>query len=234
MKTSLLLLPGLLCDAELWQPQIAALPAACSVAEYGDARSIAAMAEAALAAAPPGPLAVAGHSMGGRVALEICRRAPERVQRLALLNTGCLPLPEGEAGAAERAGRLRFLELARRDGMRAMALDWVQGTVHESRRPGPVVDTVVEMFARRTPAVFEAQIEALLTRPDYSPLLPQLRCTTLLLTGSDDRLTPPETHAEMRKRIPGASHVVIGRCGHMAPLESPAAVNAALGAWLAA
>ncbi|MBZ8138490.1 alpha/beta hydrolase [Rubrivivax gelatinosus] len=234
MTTKLLLLPGLLCDAALWAPQIAALPAACTVAEYGDARSIGAMAEAALAAAPPGALAVAGHSMGGRVAFEICRRAPERVQRLALLNTGCQALPEGAAGEQERAGRMRFLDIARRDGMRAMAHEWVLGTVHESRRPGPVVDTVVEMFARRTPELFEAQIQALLERPDYRDLLPEIGCTTLLLTGSDDRLTPPDGHAEMRKRIADASHVVIGRCGHMAPLESPAAVNAALGAWLAA
>ena len=232
--TTLLLLPGLLSDADLWAAQTVALPVASVVAEYGDADSIAAMAEAALAAAPDGPLAVAGHSMGGRVALEVWRRAPERVARLALLGTGCQPLPPGAAGESERAMRMRFLDKARREGLRAMAREWVAGAVHESRRPGPVVDTIVEMFARRDVATLAAQIHALLTRPDQSGLLPGIACPTLLVSGSDDRLTPPETAAEMRQRIPGASHVVIGRCGHMSTLESPAAVNAALAAWLAA
>src|SRR6188768_4074139 len=109
---SLLLLPGLLCDAAVWAP----LALDGTVVDYGDARSLTAMAEIALAAAPPGRFAVAGHSMGGRVAFELQRLAPERIERLALLDTGCAALAAGEAGDKERAGRLALLELARRAG----------------------------------------------------------------------------------------------------------------------
>lgn len=232
--TPIVFLPGLLCDAAVWTPQIAALGRSATVVAYGVADSLGAMAEQALAAAPPGRFALAGHSMGGRVAFEVMRRAPERVERLALLDTGCHPLPAGDAGEAERAGRLRLLAMARRDGLRAMAADWARGMVHPRRLGGLVFDAVLDMFERRSVEVFDAQIRALLDRPDAAPLLPRIACPTLLLTGEQDAWSPPAAHRAMHEAVPGSRLVVVPDCGHMSTMEQPAAVTAALAAWLAA
>jgi len=234
MTVPLVLLPGLLCDAAVWAPQMAALDRSATVVHYGSANTLAAMAECALQAAPAGRFALAGHSMGGRVAFEVWRQAPERVERLALLDTGAKVLAEGAAGETERAGRLRLLALARAQGMRPMAADWARGMVHESRVGGPVFDAVLDMFERRDADVFEAQIQALLTRPDATPLLATITCPTLLLTGEQDAWASPEQHRQMQQAIAGAKLVVVPRCGHMSTLEEPAAVTAALATWLAA
>jgi pimeloyl-ACP methyl ester carboxylesterase len=226
----LLLLPGLLCDAAVWTP----LPSCRGgvVVEYGHADSLTTMAEAALAAAPAGRFAVAGHSMGGRVAFELLRLAPARVAGLALLDTGCHPLAPGEAGAAERAGRLALLDLARREGMRAMARQWALGMVHPSRVDTPLFEAVLDMLARRDVATFEAQIRALLARPDATPQLAGVRCPTLLLTGEQDGWSPPAQHRRMAEAIPGAHLVLVPECGHMSTMEAPATVDAALAGWL--
>lgn len=232
--TPLVLLPGLLCDAAVWTPQIAALGRSATVVAYGDADSLSEMARLALAAAPPGRFALAGHSMGGRVAFEVMRLAPERVERLALLDTGVHPLAAGEAGATERAGRLRLLEMARREGLRAMAAEWTRGMVHPSRLGGTVFDAVLDMFERRTPDIFEAQIRALLARPDATPQLAAIACPTLVLTGEQDAWSPPAVHRAMQEAIRGSRLVVVPECGHMSTLERPAEVTAALAAWLSA
>lgn len=229
MTTPIVWLPGLLCDAAVWAPL--ALPG--TVVDYGDADSITRMAEIAIEAAPRGRFALAGHSMGGRVAFEVLRLAPERVDRVALLDTGCHPLAAGDAGETERAGRMRLLDIARRDGMRAMAAEWARGMVHPSRIGSPVWQAVLDMFDRRTPAIFDAQIRALLARPDAGPLLPRIRCPALLLTGSHDAWSPPAQHQAMADAIPGARLVVVPDCGHMSPMEAPASVRAALDDWLA-
>ena len=120
-KPTLLLLPGLLCDHAVWRDQQAALPEVNSlVIDYGAADSIEAMARLALAQVQAPSFCVAGHSMGGRVALEIARLAPERVQRIALLDTGMDPIAEGAAGEREVQGRMALLDTARQGGMRAM------------------------------------------------------------------------------------------------------------------
>jgi len=225
----ILWLPGLLCDAAVWTPL--ALPG--TIVDYGEARSITRMAEIALDAAPPGRFALAGHSMGGRVALEVLRLAPERVDRVALLDTGAHPLAAGDAGAKEREGRLRLLDIARRDGMRAMAAEWARGMVHPSRIGSPVFTAILDMFERKTPAIFEAQIEALLGRPDAGPQLPHVRCPALLLTGSHDAWAPAAQHQAMADAMPDARLVVVPDCGHMSPMEAPASVRAALDDWLA-
>src|SRR5215510_11486659 len=115
LKTPVVLLPGLVCDAAVWTHAKAALGASAPVliAEYGLLDSLGAMAEKVLREAPPS-FAVAGHSMGGRVALEVLRRAPERVAAIALLDTGVQPLAAGEAGQREAAGRHELLDIARR------------------------------------------------------------------------------------------------------------------------
>lgn len=231
MAASLVLLPGLLCDRAVWHSQIDALGPAF-VADHGSLDSLAAMAAHTLATAPAGPLAVAGHSMGGRVAFEMLRQAPDRIERLALLDTSYHPLADGAAGETETKGRLALLAIARRNGMRAMARDWALGMVHPSRHDGPVFEAVLDMFERHTPDIFAAQINALLNRPDCSELLSTIRCPTLLLCGREDAWSPPSRHEHMQRAIPGSRLVVVEQCGHMSTMEQPEAVSQALADWL--
>ncbi|MBC7954713.1 MAG: alpha/beta hydrolase [Cytophagales bacterium] len=231
MPAQRLLLPGLLCDRAVWQAQIDAL-GPCHVVDYGALDSLRGMAEHALATAPPGPLAVAGHSMGGRVAFEMWRMAPDRIERLALLDTSYHPQAEGAAGDSERAGRLALLDTARRDGMRTMAREWALGMVHPSRHHTALFEAVLDMLARKTPAIFAAQINALLNRPDCSELLATIRCPTLLLCGREDNWSAPARHEHMHGAIAGSQLVVVETCGHMSTMEQPVAVNQALLEWL--
>ena len=236
MQPTLLLLPGLMCDAAVWAPQVQALGTQVNavVLDYGLRDSLTAMAQHALDTAPTPTFALAGHSMGGRVALEVMRMAPERVERLALLDTGTHPLAEGEAGVRERAGRMALLGTAQRLGMRAMGAQWATGMVHPGQRNTPLFESILDMLERSSPAHFAAQINALLTRPDAAPLLPRIQCPTLVLTGREDTWSPPAQHAQMAAAIAGASLVVIEHCGHMSTMEQPGAVSAALEDWLQA
>ncbi|MES1257855.1 MAG: alpha/beta hydrolase [Acidobacteriota bacterium] len=230
----LVLLPGFLCDRTVWEPQIAALSeiAECSCPDYGTLDSLEVMADLVLRNAPP-RFALAGHSMGGRVALEVYRRAPERVLRLGLFDTACGAREPGIAGEQEAAGRWALHEVARREGMRAMALRWLPPMLHpESRKDADLVESILQMFERGSPAIQEAQVNALLRRPAAEAVVASVRCPTLLLTGEQDTWSPPAVHAAMAAAIPGSTLVVIPECGHMAMLERPAAVTAAMRAWL--
>lgn len=232
---TLVLLPGLMCDAAVWAPLYPQLPAGTQpwVADYGAARSLEAMALAVLAQAPAERFALAGHSMGGRVAFEVLRLAPQRVSHLALLDTGHLPRAAGEAGAQEVAKRHALLEVARSQGVRAMAQVWVQGMVHPQRlQDVALIESIVAMFARKSADVFAAQIEALLERPDASGVLRGLALPTLLQCGAQDSWSPPEQHAAMQQLAPHAVLDVIEDAGHMAPMERPRAVAASLVRWL--
>ena len=232
---NVVLLPGLMCDRAVWAPQLAVLTQrfACTVADYGAADSIEAMAEVALAAAPAGPLSVAGHSMGGRVALELVRRVPQRIARLALLDTGYEARDAGEAGQDEARKRQRLLDLARAQGMRVMGREWVQRMVHPARLTDAVlIEAILAMIERKTPELFAAQIRALLNRPGAESLLEQIACPTLVLCGRQDAWSPLARHEIMARAVPGASLVTVEDSGHMSTMEQPAAVNAALLEWL--
>lgn len=233
---SLVLVPGLVCDAHVWRQQAEVLAPACEVRipEHGLADSLGLMAERILEAAPA-RFALAGHSMGGRVALEIVARAPGRVTRLALLDTGYEKLAEGQAGERERAGRYRLREVGRREGMLALGREWARGMVHPERlEDAALMDGIHQMIARAPLAQFEAQTEALLRRPDRTDLLATIRVPTLVLCGQEDAWSPPARHEAMFRRIPGARLVIVPRCGHMCTLERPDAITEALRHWLAA
>jgi pimeloyl-ACP methyl ester carboxylesterase len=233
-RPTLLLLPGLMCDRAVWAAQIEALShrVDCIVPHHGELNSLAAMAERALREAPPGPLAVAGHSMGGRIAFEMFAQAPQRIERLALLDTSYHPLPPGEAGERERAGRHALLAIARAQGMRAMAREWTQGMLHPGRLRSPLFEAVLDMFERGTTAAFAAQIEALLARRDATDLLAHIDRPTLVLCGREDGWSPPSRHEFMHRRIAGSRLVIVEDCGHMSTMERPDAVTAALADWL--
>jgi pimeloyl-ACP methyl ester carboxylesterase len=234
-RPALVLLPGLMCDQGVWVLLRQALHERSiefHTAEYGLADSLTDMARAVLLGSP-GPLIVIGHSMGGRVAWEIARQAGERLRGAALLDTGYRALDSGEAGEREMAGRLRLLEQAEAQGVRAMALSWVQGMVHPDRlAERALIDPILDMFERHSVAQFAAQIRALLRRADATPVLRDMKCPTLLLCGEQDQWATPAQHREMAALIAGSLLTLIPRCGHMSSLEQPEAVNAALLGWL--
>ncbi len=236
IRQALLLLPGLLCDRASWSPAMAELRdhANCRVPDYADEASLSAMAGRVLADAPP-TFALAGHSMGGRVALEVLRRAPARVTRLALLDTGYRSRPDGTAGDDERTRRMALLALARDRGMREMGREWMQAMVHPDRlADAALVEDILAMVARQTPERFAAQIEALLARPDVTDLLRTIRVPTLVACGREDAWSPLAQHREIAALVPGSRLEVFEDCGHMAPMERPDAVTAVLVDWLAA
>ncbi|MBP9148999.1 MAG: alpha/beta hydrolase [Rhodoferax sp.] len=227
---TLMLLPGLMCDAEVWAQQVHTLAAQADVVvvDYGHCNNLPDMARAVLAQAPSGPLAVAGHSMGGRVALELVRMVPQRISHLALLNMGAHPLPAGEAGAKESEGRLALVALAQRRGMRAMGAHWARGMVHPDRLATPLFESVLDMLERSSPDQFAAQTHALIHRPDASDVLAQIVCPTLVLTGRQDLWSPPEQHARIAAAIKGARLLILEHCGHMSTMEQGAEVSSAL------
>ncbi len=232
--TALVLIPGLMCDAAVWQPQMEFFGERMhvQVVDHGDRHSLVAMAENVLQTAPP-TFALAGHSMGGRVALEVLRLAPERVSALALLNTGCHALPGGVAADKERALRLGFLRLAQEQGVAAMTRSWVRNMVHPARlQDAALIEGIVSMFARKTVAVYEAQIQALLCRPEQFDVLPSIRCPVLVLSGQDDLNSPVAVNQEMVQAIADVQLCILARCGHMSMQEQPEQVNVELEKWL--
>jgi pimeloyl-ACP methyl ester carboxylesterase len=234
--STLILIPGLLCDAHVWSSQCAALGnlADVRVADHGMHDTLPGIAHSILASAPA-RFAVAGHSMGGRIALEVYRAAPARVTGLALMDTGHHPVPAGDSGEEEAAGRYKLLETARREGMRAMGRVWVQGMVHPSRLGDlELIDRILDIFESKSPELFAAQIHALLNRPDAGPVLPTIQCPTLVLCGHEDSWSPVQRHREMAAAIANSTFVDIPVCGHMSTLEKPDAVNAAMQTWLEA
>lgn len=230
----MLLLPGLICDAAVWTRQASMLAdiADCQIMAYGNADAIDGMARAVLRQAPV-KFALAGHSMGGRVALEIMRLAPQRVTRLALLDTGYQARPAGDAGDRERAERMALLELARSEGMRVMGERWAKGMVHMDRLADKaLMNAILDMIERKSPDTFAAQIKALLERPDATGLLPQISCPTLLLCGREDAWSPLARHQQMAALMPRAHLEIIENSGHMSTMEQSDAVAVAMRAWL--
>lgn len=230
-RIPLALVPGLLLDAALWRAQIAALSdiAACRVPDLTTQDSIAAMARSVLDMMPE-RFALAGLSMGGYVAFEVMRQAPQRVGLLALLDTTARP------DTPEQTRRRRGLaELARKGRFKGVTHTLLPLLVHESRlHEAAMTDEIFAMAERRGRDAFLRQQAAIMGRPDSRPTLLRIACTTLILCGRQDALTPLDGHEEMARRIPSARLVVIEDCGHLAPMERPEAVTDALRDWLGA
>jgi pimeloyl-ACP methyl ester carboxylesterase len=219
---TIFLLPGLLCDETIWADQRAALIEFADVVipDFRYVNSIEAMARLVLDAAPE-RFSVAGHSMGGRVALEVARLAPERVVRLALLDTGVHP-----RAANEESKRGELVELARSHGMAALAARWLPPMLHPDH--SALLEPLTAMVKRSTPGTFANQQRALLNRPDARAVLPGIHCPTLVLCGRQDAWSPASQHEEIAASIPHSKLVVVEECGHMSPVEQPAAVTRAL------
>jgi pimeloyl-ACP methyl ester carboxylesterase len=234
VKPVALLLPGLMCDRAVWAEAIAQLSgvADCIVPDYQGADSIEGMARAVLRQAPA-RFALAGHSMGGRVALEVVRQAAQRVSRLALLDTGYQARPTDEAGAAEVRLRQGLMALATQRGMRCMGREWLRGMVHPQRlEDASLIDPILDMIDRRTAQDFAREVRALLARPDATTVLVGIACPTLLICGRQDSWSPPARHEAMARLIPGSHLELLDQCGHMATLEQPAQVASLLRGWV--
>ena len=230
MKQPLLLLSGLLCDETIWAdiPERLGDAADVRVVSFRGFSSILAMAEHVLTLAPE-RFAVAGHSMGGRVALEVVRCAPRRVSGLALLNTGVHTVRDGEPQS-----RGRLLRLAFERGMSALAAEWLPPMMAaRSGRSMELMPRLTWTVERSSPESYAGQINALLNRPEALSVLPTIGVPTLLLSGSEDTWSPMSQHETMRRRIPHATLFEIHAAGHMAPIERPDAVALALREWLA-
>jgi pimeloyl-ACP methyl ester carboxylesterase len=224
-----LLIPGLGCTARLYTEQLPALWTfgPVTVADHRRADSMDAIARQILATAPP-RFALAGLSMGGYIALAIMRIAPERVAKLALLDTGARnDTPE----ATEK--RKASIALAR-----AGKLDEINGMlwpvlVHKDRQGDAALRKIAgDMTLAAGADAFARQQTAIMTRPDSRPELPAIRCPTLVLVGDGDQLTPPALSEEMASLIPGSRLVVVPDCGHLSTLERPEAVTQALEEWM--
>jgi pimeloyl-ACP methyl ester carboxylesterase len=224
----LLLLPGLACDARIYAPQLAAFPDSRAVDGYGTADTLVEMARVALAQAPDA-FDLLGHSMGGRVALEVYRLAPERVRRLALVSTGVHSLREGEPEK-----RRALQTIGWNHGFGKLIDEWLPPMVAEANRAKPeVYEPLRQMNVEAGQDVFDAQIHALVNRPEVESLLPQIACPTLVMTGELDTWSGPEQHRRIAGAIPNSELVIVPGAGHMIQLEAPDAVNDAIARWLA-
>jgi pimeloyl-ACP methyl ester carboxylesterase len=228
-KQHLVLVPGLLCSKGLWAAQLESLGdvADMTVADHTRHDTMEKIAKSVLDKAPE-RFALAGLSMGGYIAYEIVRQAPQRVVRLALLDTG------SRADAPERAeGRRKLIALAEREGTRKAQEQLLQVLIHPSRvADKPLVEAVLGMADDIDVAAFKRQQAAIMGRPDNRPLLPSIRCPTLVLVGREDALTPVALSQEIAAGIASARLEIVAECGHLSTMERPEAVNRALRGWL--
>jgi pimeloyl-ACP methyl ester carboxylesterase len=231
MALPIVLVPGLLVTARLYAEQIPALwrQGPVTVADHTRDDSMAAIARRILADAPP-RFALAGLSMGGYVAFEIVRQAPERVARLALLSTSArLDPPE----ITQR--RRRQIALAQEGRFGDLADMQFPLLVHRSRLDDEGLQTIVRLMADETGAeAFVREQTAIIGRADSRPDLARIACPTLVVVGDGDELIVPESSVEIADGIPGARLVTVAECGHLSTLERPAQVTAALTEWLRA
>jgi Predicted hydrolases or acyltransferases (alpha/beta hydrolase superfamily) len=215
---NVLLIPGLLCDAYCWGPVLERTEA--RVADLSTQDNLTRMAQDQLDLYP-GPLRVAGHSMGARVALEMARLAPGRVEKLALLDTGVHPLKPGE-----RESRAEIVRFAYEQGMPALAARWLPPMVWaENQKNAALMAELTAMVLRMDPDRHARQIKALVDRPDAAAYLPDIACPVLLMVGRHDQWSPVAQHEEMLALLPDARLEVIEDAGHFAPVERPAAVT---------
>lgn len=229
MLTPIVLLPGLLCDARLWRDVVLPLrdTVAPMVADLTLDDSVVTMASRTLAAAPP-KFALAGLSMGGYVALEIMRQAPDRVTHLALLDTSARP-DSDERREARRKG-IENVKLGKFIGVSRSLLP---SLLAKRNLNTPLSEEVQAMAERLGQDAYIRQQQAILGRPDSRPDLAGIKVPTLIGVGTEDALTPPELAEEMAGAVPHADIVRFARSGHLPTMENPKAVADAFGNWLA-
>lgn len=228
-NTPLVLIPGLSCTKALFSDQITALAGSRDVI-IGDHRQHDTMPNIAahILATAPARFALAGLSMGGYISLEIMRQAPERVERLALLDT------TARADTAEKIGlRQDALRLAAAGKFMAVCHATLDLSIAASRHKDVALKSaIIEMAVGTGADVWAQQVRAIIKRADSVPLLAGITCPTLVVVGDEDQLTPPEWAIEMADGIAGARLEVIADCGHMSSMEQPEVINGLLLDWM--
>jgi pimeloyl-ACP methyl ester carboxylesterase len=227
--TPILMIPGLNATARVFQDQMETLWrfGPVMIADHRQGSTVSAIAEAVLRDAPP-RFALGGFSMGGYVALEIMRRAPERVTTLALIDTSARPdTPEASDN------RRRGIELARAGKLDLAAAGTYPNAVHPNNVENIGLKAIHMEMARATGAeAYIRQQEAIISRPDSRPDLVNIKVPTMIVVGDHDKITPPDVAAEMARAIPGAWLVPIEMAGHLTVLEEAQQVNTAMEGWL--
>jgi pimeloyl-ACP methyl ester carboxylesterase len=225
----IILVPGLVCSPRIYAPQIPALwqSRPVTLANHIRDNTMAGIAKRILDEAPD-EFAIAGHSMGGYICLEIVQQAPERVKRLALLSTSARP--ETPEATDRRRGWIAETKVG---GYHTILDRLFTNFVHPSRtKDASLYQIVRDMGDDVGPEAFVHQLEAIMTRADSRPLLPSIKCPTLVLTSDTDNMVPNAFSTELAEGIPGAKLVVIPDCGHLPQLEKPEAMTAAMLDWL--
>ena len=225
----LVLLPGSMCDARLFAPQVATLGRlrAILVGTLAHDDGVEAMARRVLWDAPA-RFALAGLSLGGIVAMRVVALAPERVSRLALLDTNHLPEPPEVAAA-----RAELVARALNGRLRAVMRDDLKPRyLADGPNRAATLDLCMRMALDLGAEVFARQSRAISRRPNATEALRSVRVPTLVLCGAEDALCPPARHCAMRDLVPGAELEIIAGAGHLPVLEAPEATNRALNAWL--
>ena len=227
--TPLLLIPGLACTDALFAAQIPPLSRDRQVI-IGDHMQHDSMADIAahILANAPSRFALAGLSMGGYLCFEIMRQAPERVDRLALLDTSA------RADTPEKTAlRHEALELAAAGKFMAVCHATLELSIARSRHSDRALkQSIIDMAVDTGPDVWAQQIHAIIGRANSVPMLGNITCPTLVVVGDEDQLTPPELAREMAEGIPDAQLNVISDCGHMSTMEKPDQLTGLLQDWL--
>lgn len=221
-------IPGLLCDAELWQNQIDGLADLfqSQVADISKDNSMEAMAKRILDTAPASFNLVA-LSMGGYVAFEILRQAPERVIKLTLMDTSARI--DSPKAAAHRKATIEFAQLGKFVGVTDKLLPQL---IHPSRLHDPITDIIKNMAIRVGKTAFLNQQNAIMHRTDSRPFLSEIKVPTLVVVGEQDQVTPLHHAQEIQQGIPNAKLHVFSECGHLPPLEYPTETTQLLREWL--
>ncbi|MFY9289044.1 MAG: alpha/beta hydrolase [Alphaproteobacteria bacterium] len=228
-RMPLILLPGLLCDEALWQNQINALKsiADCSVPNITQHDTMSALAREVLAKAPK-QFALAGLSMGGYVAFEIMRQAPERVLKLCLLDTSA------RSDTTEQSQRRRLLlSMSTKGEFKGVTPRLLPSLIHPDRMQDKDLTHIIMAMAERVGReAFHNQQTAILNRADSRATLKTISCPTQLIVGAQDALTPPDIMREIAAGISHAKLTIVDECGHLSPLEKPDDVTQAMRSWL--
>jgi len=227
----LALLSGLLCDDFMWQAVVPKLqpPVQVKTFSFAGFHSLTEMAAHVLHNMPT-HFSLVGHSMGGRVAIEMYRQAPDRITHLGLLNTGAHPCRESEV-----VGRQHLLDLARDKGMAAVVDEWLPPMMSaRGIEDKNLMRALAEMVLRHSVSDFSGEIQALLKRPNAESTLPNIAVPTLLLSGSEDNWSPLGQHRDMQSLLSDSARadsllIELAGVGHMSPVEAPDQIAEAIG-----
>ena len=223
------LVPGLTCTAALYGHQIDVLwpYGPVTVADHRRDDDVAAIAARILADAPP-RFALCGLSMGGYIAFAMMRQAPERIVKLALMDTSARPdTPE------QTAARKTQIAMAQSGRYAEIPEQAIPRYLNAKNQRDERFTSIVRRMAMQTgPEAYMRQLKAIMSRPDSRPLLASIKCPTMVLVGDSDISTPPEVNKEIAEGIAGATLTIVPDCAHLSTLEQPEAVNAALIQWL--